>query len=178
MKQFIVDRHTVPGTPSMDEVPNEKIPVYDSREDVTADLANLEVGQIVATKDTGSELSAPVDVVQNGNMHAVTSNAVAKNTPKVFIQFVILNTSGATSYTFDTTPYKSFVLTFEIYDQSLGGMFSFKFIKEENGTLITFYVSKPSNYLDFSETDGIITISMHIGQGGITGVLSGYVVEN
>ena len=52
MKQFIVDRHTS-TTPKMDEVPNEKIPIYDSSADVTADLANLTVGQIVVAKDTG-----------------------------------------------------------------------------------------------------------------------------
>jgi hypothetical protein len=78
MKQFIVDRHTVPGTPSMDEVPNEKIPIYNSLADAEADLANLEKGQIGSTKDTGAELSQPVDVVESGNMHAVTSNAVAE----------------------------------------------------------------------------------------------------
>jgi hypothetical protein len=63
----------------LSEIESDKIPIYDSLTDVEADLANLEVGQIVATKDTGSELSAPVDTVQSGNMHAVTSNAVAKS---------------------------------------------------------------------------------------------------
>lgn len=77
MKQFIVDRHTTPNTPTLEQVPTDKIPVYDSIDDATADLANLAENQIVATKDTGSELSAPVDVVQSGNMHGVTSNAVA-----------------------------------------------------------------------------------------------------
>ena len=79
MKQFIVDRHTTPSTPSMDEVPNEKIPIYDNLADVESDLANLEAGQIVATKDTGDELSQPVDVVEEGNLHAVSSNAVAES---------------------------------------------------------------------------------------------------
>ena len=76
MKQFIVDRHTTPNTPTLEQVPTEKIPVYEDMAAAAADLANLEVGQIVATHDTGSELSAPVDTVQSGNMHAVTSNAV------------------------------------------------------------------------------------------------------
>lgn len=78
MKQFIVDRHTS-TTPKMDEVPNEKIPIYNSLADAEADLANLEEGQIVATKDTGTELSQPVDVVEDENLHAVTSNAVAES---------------------------------------------------------------------------------------------------
>ena len=56
---------------------DEKIPVYETKTAAETDLANLEVGQIIATKDEGNELSAPVDVVQDGNMHAVTSNAVA-----------------------------------------------------------------------------------------------------
>ena len=56
---------------------DEKIPVYETKTAAETDLANLEVGQIIATKDEGNELSNPVDVIQDGNMHAVTSNAVA-----------------------------------------------------------------------------------------------------
>lgn len=52
------------------------IEVYDTVQDAIDDLPNLKVDQYIATKDTGSELSAPVDTVQSGNMHAVTSNAV------------------------------------------------------------------------------------------------------
>ncbi len=55
-----------------------KIPIYDSVDDVEADLANLEENQIVATKDKAvGELLHTVDVVESGNMHPVTSNAVA-----------------------------------------------------------------------------------------------------
>lgn len=79
MKQFILDRHTVPSTPSLEQVPTEKIPVYDTKTDAESDLANLTVGQIIATKDEGNETSTPVDVVEDGNMHAVTSNAVAES---------------------------------------------------------------------------------------------------
>ena len=56
---------------------DEKIPVYETKTAAENDLVNLEVGQIIATKDEGNELSNPVDVVEDGNMHAVTSNAVA-----------------------------------------------------------------------------------------------------
>ena len=79
MKQFIVDRHTTPNTPTLEQVPTEKIPIYENRAAVTADLANLTVGQIVATKDTGDELAQPVNVVESGNLHAVSSNAVAES---------------------------------------------------------------------------------------------------
>lgn len=58
---------------------DEKIPVYETKTAAENDLANLEVGQIIATKDEGNELSNPVDIVQDGNMHAVTSNAVAES---------------------------------------------------------------------------------------------------
>lgn len=67
---------------TLSEIESDKIPIYDSLTDVEADLANLEEGQIGATKDTGSELSAPVDTVQSGNMHAVTSNAVSERCVK------------------------------------------------------------------------------------------------
>ena len=65
------------NTQSLEPIENNKIPVYETKTAAEADLANLEVGQIIATKDEGNELSNPVDVVQDGNMHAVTSNAVA-----------------------------------------------------------------------------------------------------
>lgn len=78
---------------TLSEIESDKVPVYDSVADAEADLANLEEGQIVATKDTGSELSAPVDTVQSGNMHAVTSNAVAEYTKAVRI----LEVTGTTN---------------------------------------------------------------------------------
>ena len=71
---------------------DEKIPVYETIDAASADLVNLEVGQIVATNDKGGELSNPVDVVQDGNMHAVTSNAVADYTKGV----KVINLSGNT----------------------------------------------------------------------------------
>ena len=77
MKQFILDRHTVPGTPSLEQVPTDKIPVYETKAAAEADIANLSDGQIIGTKDEGNENAKPVDVVEKGNLHAVTSNAVA-----------------------------------------------------------------------------------------------------
>lgn len=71
---------TTSGTGSqqtLSELETDKMPLYNSLADAEADLANLEEGQIVATKDTGDELAQPVDTVQAGNLHAVTSNAVA-----------------------------------------------------------------------------------------------------
>ena len=59
---------------------DEKIPVYETKEAAEADIANLSDGQLIATKDEGNENAKPVDVVESGNMHAVTSNAVAEIT--------------------------------------------------------------------------------------------------
>ena len=67
------------STQTIEPIENNKIPVYETKTAAENDLVNLEVGQIIATKDEGNELSNPVDVVQDGNMHAVTSNAVAKS---------------------------------------------------------------------------------------------------
>ena len=64
------------STQTIEPIENNKMPVYETKTAAENDLANLEVGQIIATKDEGNELSNPVDVVQDGNMHAVTSNAV------------------------------------------------------------------------------------------------------
>ena len=56
-----------------------EIPLYETKEAAEADIANLTDGQIIATKDEGNENAKPVDVVEKGNLHAVTSNAVAEN---------------------------------------------------------------------------------------------------
>ena len=58
-------------------IENNKIPVYETKAAAEADIANLTDGQIIGTKDEGNENAKPVDVVESGNMHAVTSNAVA-----------------------------------------------------------------------------------------------------
>lgn len=79
MKSFILDRHTDPSNPTMKGTQDDKIPIYDSKADAEADLTNIEEGAIVATKDTGATEKV-VDVVQDGNMNPVTSNAVAKLT--------------------------------------------------------------------------------------------------
>lgn len=60
---------------TLDAIQNEKVPVYSTRAAAEADLANIEEGAIVATKDTGATEKV-VDVVQDGNMNPVTSNAV------------------------------------------------------------------------------------------------------
>lgn len=78
MKQYIVDRHTDPSNPSLVPVPSERIPVYDTKAEMESDLANLGENEFVMTKDTGEELSDPVNVVEEGNLNAVTSNAVAQ----------------------------------------------------------------------------------------------------
>ena len=50
---------TTSGTGSqqtLSELETDKLPLYNSLADAEADLANLEEGQIVATKDTGEEI--------------------------------------------------------------------------------------------------------------------------
>lgn len=51
---------------------------YSSKQAIIDDLPNLSDGQYVSTPDTGDEMSQPVDAVESGNLHAVTSNAVHK----------------------------------------------------------------------------------------------------
>ena len=67
----------VGSTQTLEKIENNKIPVYETKAAAEADIANLTDGQIIATKDEGNELPNPVDVVESGNLHAVTSNAVA-----------------------------------------------------------------------------------------------------
>jgi len=98
MKQFIVDRHTTPVTPILEQVPTEKIPVYETEADLDDDLANLADGQIAATDEneavtTGNQY--PVNVVESGNMHSVTSNAVAN----LFNEYTSLSVAESASFT-------------------------------------------------------------------------------
>ena len=65
------------STQTLEQIENNKIPIYETKTAAEADIANLSDGQIIGTKDEGNELPNPVDVVESGNMHAVTSNAVA-----------------------------------------------------------------------------------------------------
>lgn len=64
---------------TLESIENNKIPVYETKAAAEADIANLSDGQIIGTKDEGNELPNPVDVVEKGNLHAVTSNAVAES---------------------------------------------------------------------------------------------------
>lgn len=68
------------STQTIEPIENNKIPVYETKAAAEADIANLSDGQIIGTKDEGNENAKPVDVVEKGNMHAVTSNAVAEIT--------------------------------------------------------------------------------------------------
>lgn len=79
-KQFLANRSG--QNPTLDEVPNETIKIYPTEADLDADLANLEENEIVATDEDNNPASGtqyPVDVVQEDNMNAVTSNAVAES---------------------------------------------------------------------------------------------------
>lgn len=59
MKQFIVNRHTTPSTPALDEVPNEKIRVFANETAIDAALSSLDEDEIVATED-GAESSTRI----------------------------------------------------------------------------------------------------------------------
>ena len=76
-------------------IENNKIPIYETKAAAEADIANLSDGQIIGTKDEGSELSNPVDVVQKGNMHAVTSNAVFSYVNNVEVINPTINTDSS-----------------------------------------------------------------------------------
>ena len=84
---------------TLSEIESDKIPVYETKEAAEADIANLTDGQIIATKDEGNENAKPVDVVESGNLHAVTSNAVAESCTRFpdYANQIIIQ-SGLTSW--------------------------------------------------------------------------------
>ena len=73
-KQFIVNRHTTPSTPTLDEVPNEKIRTFKSETALDAALSSLDEDEIVATED-GAESSTRIGNPL-GTILALHSNAV------------------------------------------------------------------------------------------------------
>lgn len=74
MKQFIVNRHTTPSTPTLEEVPNEKIRVFANETAMDAALSSLDEDEIVATED-GAESSTRIGNPL-GTILAIHSNAV------------------------------------------------------------------------------------------------------
>ena len=56
---------------------DNKIPVYATEADLDTDLENLPDGELALYPSEGASLSVPIDEVKSGDMHAVTSNAVA-----------------------------------------------------------------------------------------------------
>ena len=113
---------------TLSEIESDKIPIYDSLTDVTADLANLSVGQIVATKDTGSELSAPVDTVQSGNMHAVTSNAVAEAYGEIQVGTIQVTCEANNDFAYNLTFPKPFKTIPKVFVTINDTMYPLEFI--------------------------------------------------
>ena len=113
------------NTQTIEPIENNKIPIYETKTAAETDLANLEVGQIIATKDEGNELSNPVDVVQDGNMHAVTSNAVfdfAFDKSKIRMGAIVGGSADNDNWyaTFDT-PFSDADYYVFVTPESLGG---------------------------------------------------------
>lgn len=56
------------STQTIEPIENNKIPVYETKTAAETDLANLEVGQIIATKDEGNELSNPAYIGEHNGI--------------------------------------------------------------------------------------------------------------
>ena len=163
------------STQTLEPIENNKIPVYETKAAAEADIANLSDGQIIGTKDEGNELPNPVDVVESGNLHAVTSNAVAsalenKRTinPATSIDFSITQNDEVNFYklsldTISVEGVKSALITYGFHTILTGtsiidfigpGGQSFTVILSHSGTnyfggiVITYYF--PITYLKYS----------------------------
>ena len=96
MKQFIVDRHTTPGSAALDPVAIPKVPVYDTLADAEADLSNLAVNQIIAITPTDAEMLGRV-ILDNGvkKIQALTANiGVGAPVGTIIAQYKKSNPSG------------------------------------------------------------------------------------
>lgn len=87
MKQFVANRSG--ATPTLDEVNNTKVKVYTNEAAIDADLANLEVGQIVGTTEQNiTKLDVDKQWVRNQNrlsaIEAVTLSA-SSSAPTVIV---------------------------------------------------------------------------------------------
>jgi len=106
-KQFIANRSG--QTPTLDEVPNEVIKIYDDKAAADLDLANIEENEIVATKAGESEgVVEVVDTVEENNPNPVSSGAVFdysnafSYTRGIYIDINIATTTGYRSPAFPT----------------------------------------------------------------------------
>ena len=71
------------------------IDFYETEAAVDAALASMPDGQYAAWPSEGASLSVPIDEVKSGDMHAVTSNAVAN----LFNDYTSLSVTESVSYT-------------------------------------------------------------------------------
>ena len=103
---------------TLSELDSDKIPVYSTEADLDTDLANLADGELALYPSEGASLSVPIDEVKSGDMHAVTSNAVAEAMKycinsadrisissttwtaieDVYVNFMMTNTSNVSNY--------------------------------------------------------------------------------
>ena len=121
-------------------IENNKIPVYDTKTDAESDLANLTVGQIIATKDEGNETSTPVDVVEDGNMHAVTSNTVADYVDTK-IGSIVHSEAGLVNFedyykATERTAYSGLIVFMTIFTESAEGIYILNLCESMRSCLI------------------------------------------
>ena len=121
------------STQTIEPIENNKIPVYETKEAAEADIANLSDGQIIATKDEGNELPNPVDVVESGNLHAVTSNAVADAFKLSPIEGFTLSTTN------QTAQYDGFLFVYMVGNSDIETQF---YVNDEQ----LFTMQAPPNY--------------------------------
>ena len=140
MKQFIIDRHTDPQNPEAIEIPTEKIPVYETEADLDTDLADLEDGQIVAIQDEGASLSVPIDEVKSGDMHAVTSNAVAEAYGEVQVGTVQITCAANDVFAYNLTfpkPFKTIPKVFVTINDTINDTINAQELISNSVALIT-----------------------------------------
>ena len=127
MKQFVLDRT---GTnPVMDEVPTEKLPIYENESDLDADLSNLEDGAIVAT-------NGGHDDVIDGMKTYIRNQNLLSNPKKCSYRDTYNGTTGISGMTGTNTeadplvmPYDGFV---NVYLSGGSGNVILNYIDENN----------------------------------------------
>ena len=123
---------------TLSPIESDKMPIYETMADAETDLTNLEEGQLVGIEDTGDELAQPVDTVKAGNLHAVTSNAVANYIKNLSGTFSV--TIGANGYVNqgiafgETLPNKNYVVQYRAV--GAGSILFTEINRETTGTTV------------------------------------------
>lgn len=137
MREFIVKR--TGNNVEMEKMPNNTIPVYASQSDLENDLANLEVGQIVSTKDELTQIDLATERLKEyirdqdelSDFERLPNSTDGWTTTSMS-SYISTTTQPNNSF---TMPYDGFIKVSVV--QGASGSYGYLYISQDGGTTWT-----------------------------------------